>query len=244
MQICAYMQKRESMNFLLSKDTKDCCITKNRKSKSMLPQDQVVKIYNRIAYFYDAWAYLTESRARKRALELADIHNGQRVLEVAVGTGLAFYEIVKLNSEGVNVGIDISAGMLKKASLRLAALSGDNFVLKHGDALNIGEPPESFDLLLNSYMFDLMSAEDMDRVLKQFRGVLKPGGKLVLVNMTKGRTLVSRIYDRLYQLSPRLMGGCRGVQLSNKLAAHGFRVVHREYWQQLLFPSEVILAYK
>ena len=39
----------------------------------------------------------------------------RNILEVAVGTGLAFYEIVKRNPEGTNIGIDISSGMLKKA---------------------------------------------------------------------------------------------------------------------------------
>ncbi|NIV98777.1 methyltransferase domain-containing protein, partial [Candidatus Saccharibacteria bacterium] len=62
---------------------------------------------------------LTESRARNRALELAEIQNGQKILEVAVGTGLAFYEIVKRNPDGTNIGIDISAGMLEKAQKRL-----------------------------------------------------------------------------------------------------------------------------
>jgi hypothetical protein len=40
------------------------------------------------------------------------------------------------------------------------------------------------------------------------------------------------------------MGGCRGVQLTDLLTQHGFRIEVREYIQQMLFPSEVILAYK
>lgn len=60
---------------------------------------------------------------------------------------------------------------------------------------------------------------------------------------TKGKFLLKG-YDFIYNISPRLMGGCRGVNLSDKLIEHGFRVESREYIQQLLFPSEVILAYK
>jgi len=52
------------------------------------------------------------------------------------------------------------------------------------------------------------------------------------------------LYDFVYNLSPKTMGGCRGVKLSDKLEEHGFRVETREYYQQMLFPSEVILAYK
>ena len=69
-----------------------------------------------------------------------------------------------------------------------------------------------------------------------------PGGKLVLANMTRGEGMGSGIYERLYRLSPALMGGCRGVQLSEVLRDHGFTVQSREYFQQMLFPSEVILA--
>ena len=71
---------------------------------------------------YDIWGNLTESRARNRALELAEIKNGQNILEVAVGTGLAFYEIVKRNPDGTNIGVDISEGMLKRAEKRLRKL--------------------------------------------------------------------------------------------------------------------------
>jgi hypothetical protein len=40
------------------------------------------------------------------------------------------------------------------------------------------------------------------------------------------------------------MGGCRGIRLSEKLKEHGFHINLREYHQQCLFPSEVILAHK
>jgi ubiquinone/menaquinone biosynthesis C-methylase UbiE len=97
---------------------------------------------------------------------------------------------------------------------------------------------------MNNYMFDLIAFEDMGRVLVEFRRVLRKGGKLILVNMTEGEGWGSQIYDWAYNLSPKLMEGCRGVKLSDKLQHHGFKVDVREYYQQLLFPSEVIRAYK
>ncbi len=93
-------------------------------------------------------------------------------------------------------------------------------------------------------MFDLIRYDQMDSILKEFKRVLKKGGTLVLVNMTKGEKFGSGIYDFIYRISPKLMGGCRGVQLSEKLRAYGFEVKSREYHQQLLFPSEVIIAQK
>jgi len=71
-----------------------------------VPQREIGLVYDKLSGIYDVWGMLTESRARAWALELAAVEDGQDVLEVAVGTGLAFYEIVKLNPHGRNIGIE------------------------------------------------------------------------------------------------------------------------------------------
>ena len=220
------------------------CVEEKNALDAGISQPQISALYDKIAQFYDIWGKLAESRARTRAMELAHIKDGQHILEVAVGTGLAFYEIVNRNPHGSNTGIDLSAGMLEKAKKRLRRLSGANYSLDLGSAFDLKAEDESIDLLMNNYMFDLMPFEDMDNILLEFKRVLKKDGKLVLVNMTKGERFGSRIYDALYRFSPKTMGGCRGVKLSKKLQQHGFKVEQREYVQQILFPSEVILARK
>ena len=221
-----------------------CSSDQRKKLDARVPQDEIAGLYNSLSKIYDFWGKLTESRTRNRALELADIQNGQKILEVAVGTGLAFYEIVKRNPDGINIGIDISSGMLEKAQKRLGQLSGANYELKNASAFHLEGDDDQFDVLINNYMFDLISFDQMDELLAEFKRVLKKEGKLVLVNMTIGERFGSGIYDFLYRLSPRLMGGCRGIRLSEKLKEHGFKVKLREYHQQCLFPSEVILAQK
>jgi hypothetical protein len=62
--------------------------------------------------------------------------------------------------------------------------------------------------------------------------------------MARGESRASRIYERIYRISPRAMGGCRGVQMVDRLRQHRFNVEAREYHQQFLFPSEVIVARK
>ena len=105
-----------------------CCgFTCGQGSKEALDarisQKDIVPLYDSLSRIYDLWGTLAESRARKRAIELADIKDGQNILEVAVGTGLAFYEIVKRNRNGQNLGVDISPGMLDKAKKRLSKLT-------------------------------------------------------------------------------------------------------------------------
>ncbi len=225
-----------------------CCSNTHIPSQRMLDakvsQEEIKRIYDKLASVYDIWGKLTESRARNRAIELAAIGDDQNILEVAVGTGLAFYEIAQRNSHGQNRGIDLSPGMLEKAKKRLKQLAGTNYSLEIGTAFDLPARTESIDLVFNCYMFDLISYGDMDAVLAEFKRVLKPGGKLILVNMTNGESAGSRLYEFIYRLSPKTMGGCRGVRLADRLRQHGFRVATREYYEQMLFPSEVILAYK
>lgn len=209
---------------------------------AMVPQDEAAKLYDGLARHYDKWAALTETKARRRALRLAAVRDGQAVLEVAVGTGLAFEQIVRANPGGRNVGIDLSPGMLARAEQRLRAAGLANFELAVGSAATLPGAGGSFDVLFNSYMFDLIDETEWPRILGEFRRVLRAAGRLVLVNMTIGERFGSGIYERIYDRAPRLMGGCRGVRLSAPLRAAGFEVRSRTHVQQLLFPSEVILA--
>lgn len=87
----------------------------------------VAKLYNRLAKVYDVWGWRTESKARKRSLELANVKDGEHVLEVAAGTGLAFVEVVKKNPHGRNIAIDISAGILSKAEQRRQTAGCSNY---------------------------------------------------------------------------------------------------------------------
>jgi ubiquinone/menaquinone biosynthesis C-methylase UbiE len=209
-----------------------------------LSQLEARLLYDRLAPVYDIWGYLTERRARGRALELAAIRDGQTVLEVAAGTGLAFCRIVSRNPHGHNLAIDISGGMLHRARRRLARKRLTNFEMGIGSALQIPAKAASVDIIVNNYLFDLLDEANWGAVLGEFRRVLRPGGRLVLANMTVGERRGSGIYQRIYRRSPALMGGCRGVRLSGPLMQHGFELRSREYVQQCLFPSEVLLAIK
>ena len=100
-----------------------------------VPQADIPHVYDRIAGVYDIWGRLTESRATARALELAAIEDGQSILEVAVGTGVVFREIVKKNPHGQNLGIDLSPGMLARARSRMRAVPGGNYRLETWNGL-------------------------------------------------------------------------------------------------------------
>lgn len=204
-------------------------------------QSDIPSVYTRLAPMYDFWAKLTEAHARQRCLEIAALRDGEDVLEVAVGTGALFVDLVRANPHGRTEGVDLTEAMLERARRKVAALPGRH-PLRVGDAGALPFDDASFDLLANNYMFDLMPEAQFAPVLSEFHRVLRPGGRLVIVNMAHTDAWLLRAYERVYQLAPRLMGGCRGVHMETPVRDAGFEDVRVERVSQLGFPSEVVSA--
>lgn len=205
-------------------------------------RDQIPGVYTKKAPIYDLWGTLTESKARKIGLSRIGIRDGESVLEVAAGTGLMFQEILKRNPNGRNVGVDVTEAMLEKAREKAQATGVKSFELSVGDAYALRFKDESFDVLVNNYMFDLLPEKDFEHVLGEFQRVLKKGGRLLMINMTHGKYFHQRFFEFLARSGPEMMGVCRGVELASRLPAAGFADVKREYVSQMGFPSEILTA--
>ncbi len=207
-----------------------------------LPDHRVVSTYTWIAPTHDLLARVVEARARRLLLDWADVQNGTRVLEVGVGTGLSFREVLRGNPDGYAEGIDRTPAMLRRAQRRARHTGHPNCVLRLGDALALPAPVAPFDVVLCSYMFDLLPEAAFVPTLRGFLDVLRPGGRLVMANMTVGRAWYETLWEGLYRLFPPLLGGCRGVEVVPALSEAGFVQIRREFVRQWLFPSEVVYA--
>jgi ubiquinone/menaquinone biosynthesis C-methylase UbiE len=205
-------------------------------------KERVPDVYTRVAPLYDFWGWLTERDARQRCLQLAAIRDGEDVLEVAVGTGLAFVKILEANPSGQNEGIDLTPAMLMRAKKKAGRTGADTYNLRVGDAYELPYPSNRFDVLVNNYMFDLLPERDFSVVLEEFKRVLRPGGRLAMVNMTHGEQWYNGIWARLYRINPALLGGCRPVSLLPLVQQSGFGRTAREYYSQMTFPSEVVFG--
>jgi ubiquinone/menaquinone biosynthesis C-methylase UbiE len=208
------------------------------------PPEKVAGIYDRVAPLYEIWAQLTESRARRRVLELASSGPADEILEVATGTGVQLVSLARGNPHGHTVGVELSDGMRGRTRTRLRRARLDRVELLSADARHLPFSDASFDLLVNSYMLDLLPREDIPRVLGEFQRVLKPGGRLVLSNMTKGEARHHRIWDTLYAHGVVLTANCRGVLAAPVLNTLGFDEIKREYIAQMSFPTEIVTARK
>lgn len=207
--------------------------------------DKVQKEYARVAWFYDGWGRFTEDRALQRLLELAEVRDGSRILDVGVGTGRLFARVVRENPGGVNVGVDLSPAMLRHARKRLAHLAGSrSWELQEGSAYELAFADASFDYLFSTFMLDMLPEEDYPRLLSELRRVLKPGGLLCLAAFSFGTRPIHRFWLWLAKHFPGLLTDCRPVHLEPVLRDAGFGIARHEEVSQFTFPSQLILARK
>jgi ubiquinone/menaquinone biosynthesis C-methylase UbiE len=209
--------------------------------------NQVREIYSRRSRLYSRTVAPLEFPNHLRAIEKAAIRPDENVLEVAVGPGLALAAIAR-RVDTIVQGIDISPGMLTIARQTLQAAGINNVELSEGSAAMLRFPDETFDVLYNGYMLDLIPLADMSAILAEFKRVLKPGGRLVLLNMSKPDERTKTLRETLYPLLPPkvalyLIGGCRPVLMERPVEQLGFGHVTREFLPGK-FPSEIVIAVK
>lgn len=209
-----------------------------------LPRAAVPRHYTWIAPVHDLLAMRVEARARRLGLAWAAVEDGEAVLEVAVGTGLSLPALLAATPSGHVVGVDVTPAMRWRARRRARQSGYTNWAIVPGDAYALPFPDAAFDVVISSYLFDLLPEADFERVLGEFGRVLRPGGRLVLVNMTLGPRWYHRLWEGLYRLAPPLLGGCRGVRVAPALAAGGFTGVRRAFVSQRTFPSEILFGRK
>jgi ubiquinone/menaquinone biosynthesis C-methylase UbiE len=130
-----------------------------------------------VACYEDFWRRQL-APAHKRLLALADLRAGERVLDVACGTGLVTFPAAEaVGPSGAVVGTDISEKMVE-AARALAGSNGFAHVnFEHRDAENLRLPEESFDVALCA--LGLMYLPDPLEALRQMRQVLRRGGRAV-----------------------------------------------------------------
>jgi demethylmenaquinone methyltransferase / 2-methoxy-6-polyprenyl-1,4-benzoquinol methylase len=139
-------------------------------------------MFDRIAGVYDRMnAVMTaglDARWRARAADLAAIGSGSKVLDVATGTGdLA----IELASRGAEVtGSDFSPGMLEKARAKAPEIRWDE-----GNALELPYSDGAFDAA--TVGFGARNFSDLDRGLAEMARVVRPGGRVVVLEITTPR---------------------------------------------------------
>jgi demethylmenaquinone methyltransferase/2-methoxy-6-polyprenyl-1,4-benzoquinol methylase len=174
-----------------------------------LEEPQVRAMFDRIASFYDVMNSVMTAglhhRWRARAADLAAVGPGARALDVATGTGDLAVELSRrVGPDGEVVGSDFSEEMLALARRKAPELR-----FEWGNALELPYEDDRFDAV--TVGFGARNFSDLDRGLREMARVVRPGGRVVVLEITTPQrpplsTFFRVWFDRIVPLIGRLTG--------------------------------------
>lgn len=179
-----------------------------------------------IKFLEDVFNFPSVQEGFAQQLEWMDIHPGNHVLDVGSGIGEHALAMAKLaGTTGRVVGTDLSHAMVDTARSRHAN-SGLPLEFLVASATEQPFPDESFDCIHMERV--LMYITDVDAVFREFRRVLKPGGRLLIYDMLwdgltiphPDKELTRRI---IHYIADSFPSGRVGVELWHHFTDHGFK---------------------
>jgi demethylmenaquinone methyltransferase / 2-methoxy-6-polyprenyl-1,4-benzoquinol methylase len=166
-------------------------------------------MFDRIARVYDLMNSVMTAgmhhRWRERAADLAGVGPGDRALDVAAGTGDLAIELARrVGPTGSVVGSDFSEPMLERARRKSTTVTWEQ-----ANALDLPYPDDGFDAA--TVGFGARNFSDLDRGLAEMARVVRPGGRVVVLEMTTPRrpplsTFFSVWFDRVIPVLGRIAG--------------------------------------
>jgi len=171
---------------------------------------KVADVFHSVASNYDLMNDLMSAGVhrlwKRMTIEMSGVRPGNKVLDIAGGTGdlaAKFSRIV--GKDGYVVLADINDSMLKVGRDRLMDLGVvDNVKFSQSDAQHLPFPDNTFDII--TIAFGLRNVTDKELALKSMLRVLKPGGRLLVLEFSKpGNPVLSKIYDTYsFSILPKL----------------------------------------
>jgi demethylmenaquinone methyltransferase/2-methoxy-6-polyprenyl-1,4-benzoquinol methylase len=171
-----------------------------------LPAEGVQRMFDRIAPVYDAMNRVMTAgldQRWRRATVREAVRQGDRVLDACCGTGDLAVAARKAGAAEV-VGVDFSERMLERARRKAPDLEW-----VQSDVLQLPFEDASFDSAVVG--FGVRNVEDLEAGIKELRRVLRPGGRLGILEITKPRGPLALFYklwfDRIVPLLGRVLPG-------------------------------------
>ncbi|MFP5041242.1 bifunctional demethylmenaquinone methyltransferase/2-methoxy-6-polyprenyl-1,4-benzoquinol methylase UbiE [Parasediminibacterium sp. JCM 36343] len=171
------------------------------KNSSLSKKEQVADMFDSIAFRYDFLNRFLSAGIdvwwRKKAISQLAALQPQMVLDVATGTAdvaLMTYDI--LHPQKI-IGIDISEGMLNLGRKKITAKGlGNTIELYTGDSEHIAFDADTFDAV--TVAFGVRNFQNLQKGLEDMRRVLKPGGKLVVLEFSKPKNGLFKGFYNIY----------------------------------------------
>ena len=157
-------------------------------SETATKKEQVADMFNNISGTYDFLNHFLSLGIdvlwRKKAIKELKSINPRLILDVATGTGDFAFESIKILKPEKIVGVDISEGMLEVARRKIQERNlGHVFSVKIGDSEKLQFEDDHFDAITVAY--GVRNYENLEKGLADMFRVLKPGGKIVILEFSK-----------------------------------------------------------
>lgn len=173
-------------------------------------KEQIAGMFNDIAYRYDFLNHFMslgiDIQWRKKALRRLKEQQPQQMLDVATGTGDFAIMANNILRPASITGIDISEGMLAIGREKIKKLGLENKItLQQGDSETISFPDQTFDAI--TVAFGVRNFENLEQGLAEMRRVLKPGGKLVILEFSNPTIFpIKQLYNLYFRYITPLIG--------------------------------------
>ena len=161
---------------------------------------QVQKLFDTIAPRYDLLnsllSFRTDRRWRQEAVEKLKGDRYQKVLDLCAGTLALTLALLKANPRCRVTAVDFSNAMLERGRSNLPYAFLSRVDLKVADAMKLDLPAHSFSAVMCAY--GMRNVDDNEVVLRKIIKMLKPGGKIVILEFFHPEGILSRLFNLTY----------------------------------------------
>jgi demethylmenaquinone methyltransferase/2-methoxy-6-polyprenyl-1,4-benzoquinol methylase len=201
--------------------------------------------YNRISRWYDVISGPSEAKFRQIGIDMLEVQEGERVLEIGVGTGHAVVSFGEnIGDNGSVTGIDLSDEMSSVSQKRILDAGLDARIsLCQSDGARLPFCDDLFDAIFMSFTLELFDTPEILEVVLQCRRVLKHAGRVVNISLLKTENpgFVERIYEWLHVQMP-VMIDCRPIIAHHAFTSAGYKIDKIKLTNMWGLPVEIVLA--
>lgn len=167
-------------------------------------KEQVAEMFDKIADKYDFMnrflSARTDVRWRKKAIKSLKKYHPKNILDIATGTGDMAICACRILERVQITGVDISSQMLEEGRKKIEKLSLTNQIhLQKGDSENLQFNDNHFDAIMSA--FGVRNFENLEKGLSEMYRVLKPGGRLCIIEFSKPKPGIIKNFYQYYMRS-------------------------------------------
>ena len=198
--------------------------------------------YDRISKWYDVLAR-SERKYGYKGLQKLSVKEGEIVLEIGFGTGHCIQSLARtVGNSGKVYGIDISQKMYDIALARIKRVGlSERVNLLCGDATILPFETNFFDAVFISFTLDLFDTPEIPTVLQECKRVLRSGGRICIVALSKKKKTSVRLYEWFHRKFPKFVD-CRPILVKKELEDINFQILNLEEMYMWGLPIEIVLA--